>query len=348
MKKRERVLSDGSEARHSSVMKNKPHSSLCSIGIVLVAAIAAASCSAINDVSPENLGDTGVELIPSVPGQAPFSTPAAEFLGTWEGEAEDPLALAADPGGVPPVYRFPSGSSRIRLSIAVGPPPFLSIQGTLIFGDAEPPAPPLDPDVGYPVGVSYAELLNYSPEYEDQILNTDQLLPPTEGFEYPAFRLPNVSELIPGSEGFANVADGVLKLSYHTTEILRDWCHLQTPHADDKRGFDCNGGSVGFREDGGCFLVPYEASDLCTDPECTGYSSPIDCDKAFLCKYDHCACNSSLCAVNAGSSAEFRSRAELSLRRVGDELVGAVTNAVFMNPRGLATPLGRIRFHRAE
>jgi hypothetical protein len=327
-------------------MKNNPHASVCSIGVVLVAMMAAASCSAINDVSPENLGDTGAELILSVPSTEPFSTPAAEFVGSWEGEAEDPLALAADPGGVPPVYRFPSGSSRIRLNIVPEPSPFLVVEGTLIFGDAEPPAPPLDPDVGYPVGVSYADLLNYSPD-QDQ-LSTEQLLPPTEGFEYPAFRVPNVSELIPRSGGFANVADGVLKLTYHTTEILRDWCHLQTPHADDQGNFDCNDGAIGIREDGSCFLVPYAAIDLCTDPDCTGYSSPVDCDKAFLCQYDHCACGATGCAINATNAAEFRSRAELSLRLVGDELVGVVTNAVFMNQHGLATPIGRIRFHRTE
>jgi hypothetical protein len=324
-------------------MTNKSCSTFPAIAVALLATWGGASCSAINDASPENLGDTSARLTPVVAGDDPFSTPASGFLGSWEGTAEDPLALSAEPDGSPPVYRFPSGSSRFRLEIAPDPSPFVAVRGKLIVGDADPIAPPVDPNVGFPVGVSYVELLNYAPD--NLARTTDQVLPLTEGFEYPAYRVPTLTELPPGDAGWLNVADGILKLTLHTTEVLRAWCHLQTPKPDDRGGYDCNGGLPVFGEDGSCSLRSYDP-DCGPGAECD--LGPVDCEKAFLCQQDHCACNASVCAVNATSSAEFRSRAELSLRSSGAELVGVLSNAMFMNPRGLATPIGKIRFQRVE
>src|SRR5688572_7285008 len=83
----------------------------------------------------------------------PFFTDSAAFAGLWIGRAESPLASEGSDG----IYHFPSGSTRILLDLRDP----LVYEGTLIFGEGEVPPPPTDPDVGYPVGVNYADLLQY-------------------------------------------------------------------------------------------------------------------------------------------------------------------------------------------
>jgi hypothetical protein len=68
---------------------------------------------------------------------------------------------------------------------------------------------------------------------------------------------------------------------------------------------------------------------------------PFDYDKAFLREQRHCACD----ATGCGGSAEV---AEISLRRAGEELVGVITTATFLNERGARVPLGRVRFQRID
>jgi len=156
-------------------------------------------------------------------------------------------------------------------------------------------------------------------------------------------------EVVPDTTSDTLVADGLLKLDYHTTEVLRKWCSLQTSYPDERGGYSCIPGDVSALPDGSCVMsTPVEPSE-CADAEhcrAEGDLGPVDCDKAFLCRMDHCECYEAGCAINGSASAEFRSRAQLSLRRAGDELIGVVTNAIFLNERGARTPLGRIRFQR--
>lgn len=67
----------------------------------------------------------------------------------------------------------------------------------------------------------------------------------------------------------------------------------------------------------------------------------VDCDKFALCKNHQCACTSDHCESGASSPGSIR------LRRRGDELIGDIDGAEFLNARGLQITLGTIRFRRA-
>lgn len=282
-----------------------------------------------------------------------FYTSKEAFMGFWLGQATDPLALGAEPGEPAPIYAFPSGSSQIALEIRETPEGGLG--GILTFGDGVPPPPATDPDVGYPEGVSYEDLLAYDdPESERGalfLLNYDYTFPPFEGFPYPIES--SFVEL-------TDVPDGVLHMIYSTSSFLDPWCALQTPVAwpdDTYHPLPYAATGMEFKADGlndACALYgepdlsacPANLEELTPDDhldaviECVA-SGPIiaelSCDKVFLSQF--CDCGDTQCAAVA----EVKS---LTLRVFGGDMVGAFDNALFKNPRGLSTPIGPVLFQR--
>jgi hypothetical protein len=302
------------------------------------------ACQAIGSDEPRNLGSTDSLLVQVPAPDAPFVTDIESFQGRWVGVAEDPLALGAGVEGTSDPYRFPSGSNQIVLELSYTDSIF---GGTLTFGEGSIPAPPTDPDVGYPEGVSYAELLRYpvtEPLQFDGDLAFDRgVLPPHEGFPYELIR--------PDASPDAPAADGLLRMTYVTTRVLQDWCALQTPYETPQGTFSCNEGvALADLENGGCRMIEHWAFPTCdaTTGECEPLEpiveiGPVDCDRAFLCgdEAERCKCTEDGCW--AGSVL-----AEITLRASGDELIGLISNATFLNERHARAPLGRIVFHRSE
>jgi hypothetical protein len=319
----------------------RPLTSACFIGF---GALAALACSG-GDV--EDLGATDPAAAsqnleqPPAPDVAFYSSPL-EFRGRWIGEADDVFAFGLLPGEPPPTYTFPSGARRIVLDLLASDDPsgsFPRVTGTITFGDGEPPPPPTDPDVGYPVDVSYLDLLAYDPDATPpDILYDASPLPPLEGFSY------SISEIAFSDTPPAQaVQDGLLQLAYESGEYLQPWCELQTPVPDGQGGYACIEPSRGLSFNEGVCAVPYE----------DGRVDVVNCDKLFLCgagqppNNGRCACDSTGCFRNYLTPV-FDDTGILSLRRSGDELVGIITEGWFLNARGRRVPLGAIHFRRAE
>jgi hypothetical protein len=280
---------------------------------------------------------------------APFSSDVSEFAGRWVGSAENILALNGDQA----TYQFPSGSTQIVLDVAPGDNESGAgpLEGYIRFGSGEPLPPPTDPDSGYPAGLSYDALLSYGGDGLG-VFADDRALPPFEGVDYP---VGSRGELTASESGATDAADGVLSFTFSGNQPLDAWCQLQTPypHGGYPNGYACIPDTGGGLEvwspgtDAMCGLNgPNDASN-CTDPSefpnCLEFGEPVayvNCDKAFLCSSsDYCACSAEGC-----SAADTGSR--LTVRRVGDELVGVFQNAVFANERNLRTPLGEVRLQR--
>lgn len=315
------------------------------LALSALAAIAAA-CA---DPSPRDLGFTQTaQDLNNIPDTAFFSD-VDEFVGKWVGSAQEPLALTAD-GSTPP-YRFPSGSTRIELEVTRSATTGLT--GHLVFGSGEPPAPPLDPDAGYPVGVGYDQLLGYSDDAQYAgFVATGVVLPPFEGFAYTVDLYLVVSQ----QDGAFQIGDGVAGFAFSSNEPLGSWCELQTPYAHpDSASYSClpeTGGSIEIGSDGSgrmCTLYgPNDTSTCLPDfsniDECLVDGGPVtqvNCDKVAICISGFCACNDAGCL--AAPTAE-----RLSVRRVGDELVGLFEGSVFKNARGLNVPLGEVRLHQEQ
>jgi hypothetical protein len=301
----------------------------------------AVACQSIGDDTPANLGSTDSPQVSVPPPVEPFAQPISSFFGRWVGVAEDPLAIAGDEAGISEPYRFPSGSSQIVLDlfetggIAVG---------TLTFGEGNVPPPPVDPDVGYPVGVDYAELLRYPLDSASTFTGFLPFLrgqlPPHEGLPYDLIR--------PDASPDAPVPEALLRVNYFLNAVLSEWCNLQTPHPNSNIGLSCNVGSpLDDSENEGCKLI--SSPELSCD-EKTGECElsrpsvdlgPVDCNKAFLCDdaAPRCICTE----LGCGAAPD---QAELVVRLVGDELVGVIGGAAFLNERHARTPLGTIRFRR--
>jgi hypothetical protein len=64
----------------------------------------------------------------------------------------------------------------------------------------------------------------------------------------------------------------------------------------------------------------------------------LDCDKVTMCDAGFCTC------ASAGCDAQVTAE-RLTLRRVGDELVGLFQSTLFKNARGLNTTIGEVRLH---
>jgi hypothetical protein len=298
------------------------------LGIAFSASVVLAGCSGGDQ--PSNLGNTGDHLQLEPPTTAAVTL--EDFNGHWIGEAEDPLALTLD--GDPGVYRFPSGSSAIRLDIVQGQ------QGTISFGDPTPPPPPTNFDVGYPEGVNYMS----------EALFEATALPPVEGFVYRVdalygtfnFPVDSLTDEVP-------LKDGVVRLSYRQNDLFDEWCQAQVPSGDLAGNNEIclptpegTNGGYGFGAD--------TESDppICHIADGTSIDSPgveVDCNQAYLCGISRtpiCTCGGDQCFSDSSQ------RPSLYLRQVGDELVGTFGSSAFYAESGQLTSLGTVRFRRAE
>lgn len=299
------------------------------LGISFGASVVLAGCSG-GDEPPSNLGNTGDDLQLEPP-----ATPAPtleDFNGHWIGEAEDPLALTPD--GEPGRYRFPSGTSAIRLDLVQG------VQGSISFGDATPPPPPTNFDVGYPEGVNYLS---------DALFETT-VLPPVEGFVYRVSALyGSVSIPVDSLTDEVSLNDSVLRLSYYQNEVFQEWCshQLSSGGVEGDNNELClptlegSNGGYGFGAETGddphCVLSDGSSIDA--------PANEVDCNQAYLCGISQapvCTCSGYQCSSNGSS------QPGLFLRRVGDELIGTFAKAAFYAESGQLTSLGTVRFRRAE
>jgi hypothetical protein len=320
----------------------------CSLGALLPSCV---------DAEPRDLGFTqsSDDLSVGESGE-PFVSPSNEFVGRWVGSAQEPLAFSDD--GVTTPYQFPSGSPRIELALALDDES--QLVGRIVFGAGEPPAPPVDPEAGYPVGVAYSALLGY--EITDPVVGAINLhdvrsnLPPFEGFEY---RVQLSGAIWVGESGY-EVPDGVALLTFNAFEPIAPWCELQTPQRDPYGSYSCApdlGGQYQSISDGtgaSCEIesdtqhcnallpdVPaceddcdYTAFIACRD---TATVAQVNCDQLFMCRSGFCECREGGCGA---PSYAFN---WLNVRRVGDELIGLFENVIFKNARGLNVPLGEVR-----
>ena len=337
--------------RHPPHMKNRLRivsSRLSFASGVVASTLLAAACQ---DAERE-LGYTQTDQDLRGQPSEPFFGAPDDFAGRWIGSAEDPLAL----GGGDATYRFPSGSRRFVLDIEPSLDEFGNeeVDVRIVFGDAEPLPAPVDPEAGYPVGVSYRELLTYD-EQDFVGTNPDQRLPPFEGFDYRAW----MPSSFTGENGELLLGDGLLLLSFNANEPLDAWCQLQTPHEvpGAPGSFQCSeqfGGQIDVNPDGtgaSCGLWAPPNEDACpAEPSfedfatCVDFGEPIaftNCDKLFLCSQDFCQCDESACVAGDSST-------QVVLRREGDELVGVFSGAAFLNARNMKTPLGEVRLRRAD
>ncbi|HTV19294.1 MAG TPA: hypothetical protein VMG12_11500 [Polyangiaceae bacterium] len=312
-----------------------------------LAACAALLGVACEGVEPRDLGSTSAPITLD----EPFRSDINEFAGRWVGSAEDILAL----NGNGPVYQFPSGSTQIVLDVAGadgtssqdGP-----VAGSIRFGEGDALPAPTDPDSGYPAGVSYDALLQYGGEGIGVAFIDDGTLPPFEGVDYP---ISTRGELISEETGETTAADGVVSFTFSANQPLDAWCQLQTPQANAgfPEGYSClpsTGGQIEVQSPGSdalCGLWGPPDISSCEDPadftQCIEFGDPVayvNCDKVFLCKSnDYCTCSAEGCSATYTNS-------RLTVRRVGDELVGVFQNTVFLNDRNLRIPLGEVRLQR--
>jgi hypothetical protein len=282
-------------------------------------------CACGGGVASHNLGDTA-DALATV---GPTDTPVTDFVGTWIGEAEDPLGASRD--GKPATYRFPSGSAQIRLDIIDA-----SGNGLLTFGAGPAPTFPDRTQIAahraavasaYPPGVDYLS---------KPIWNGPQL-PPVEGYAY-SVEAPTLVTTLPAP---TSVAGGILGLEYSSYDAIAPWCTAQEPLPDGNGGYGC----------AGSFSVDSQAY---TDPpqQCFGADgTAIDCGKVFLCApavafprspaspNPPCMCNHAVCEVDYVPG-------EILLSRDGDDLVGVFTSVVFLRPGGTLGGVGQVRFHR--
>jgi hypothetical protein len=323
--------------------------SLCSFGALLPACI---------EAEPRDLGFTqSSDDVSVAEPREPFASSSNEFLGRWVGGAEEPLALTED--GVTTSYAFPSGSRRIALELGPGVGGYLT--GRIVFGEGEPPAPPVDAAAGYPVGVGYSSLLGYDLTRSDGLTENQpdidrSTLPPFEGFEY---MVDMTGSLTLDESGYL-VPDGVAQLAFSMFEPLAPWCELQTPYQSPDGLYSCapnTGGQYESFSDGSgascevwgdtshCEeLLP---TDLITCEDCdfTEFDAcfeaaelqRVNCDHLFMCRESFCQCTETSC-----TSARYTGNL-LKVRRVGDELIGVFENTKFKNARGLNVPLGEVR-----
>ena len=277
-----------------------------------------------NESPTHDLGYTADDLTtseePPVAALPPVAEFASDFYGVWVGEADDPLALQSNADNSPPVYRFPSGSTLIRLEIGLGDE---LVQGTITFGEGTPPAPPTDPNVGYP----------FDPDFNMASAGAldGTLRPPLEGFAYTVRQNLTLRELdvlgVNYEDAFGvfaqgRVVDGKINVYYTPTELFAPWCAMQTADScvsDQQVGWDSAGTQ--------CTL----GTDF----------TPIDCQKMALCASGVCTCEGGVC------SQSYDPTSDLTIRFSDEgELVGLFSGAVFVNERGFQQPLGTVRFHR--
>lgn len=337
----------------TSSLTPAPKPKLRSLALAGIAGLFGAAVPGCVEADPRDLGLTqNTEDLSVTEPTATFTTPATEFVGRWVGEAEDALAFSNE--GEAPVYRFPSGSTRIEVEISIGEDGFPT--ALITFGEGAPLPQVVDPDVGYPPGVDYTQLLGYAdPELPDYYHQYYSRLPPFEGFPYAAG---SIGALLNDA-----LPDGVLTLSFGTAEPLDPWCQMQEPIAlSNFSGYGCgadysgwfglegdDGSTICYAENSGALceaLLP--SAEDCEDinsPSCdfSAYeacefenSTELDCARLDMCINNLCSCTAEGCAAPRGED-------RLSLRRVGDELIGVFDNTVFKNARGFNVPVGEVR-----
>ncbi len=314
--------------------------------VLVAVALSGAAFCACQTQPDRNLGgsldERSLDLSPPPEPTEPFGVSPLDFVGRWVGVAEAPLAF----GGGSEVYAFPSGSTQLSLELVAPELPDQPIlQGAIVFGSGAPP-PPLDPALGYPSDVDYADLAYFD---RDVVMASghEGPLPPYEGHAYP------VRDFVPSSNydedeaGGPLIADGVLNLQFDTGELLAPWCELQTPQPTGTGQWKCVKGNAGGVNDlGECYvsfssLSPEQEAEV-LESGASLLPEAVDCNKMFLCKIEACACTDSACAVPNRRGTGAR----LVVRRDGDTLTGIFSNAVFMNERQLPVPLGTVRFTR--
>jgi hypothetical protein len=290
-----------------------------SLGVSCLALTLAFSALGCDQEPTHDLGYTSSDLTNEpAPALPPVAVFMSDFDGVWIGEADDPLALAAGADDDPPPYRFPSGSTRIRLEMG-------SLDSRITFGEGEPPPPAADPNVGYPPDPDFGAA-DFDRGAQDRSMR-----PPVEGFSYAAG--PFYAERDVGIDGFeaalaffveGRLLDGKLDLSFALTEVFGSWCALQVA--------------------GSCPGVGQIAWNTETN-ECSFGDdfTPIDCHKLALCASQVCSCpeDGSPCWPTGENQS-----ANLTIRLSDDGLVGVFSGAVFVNERGFQQPLGTVHFRR--
>jgi hypothetical protein len=284
----------------------------------------------------------------------PFFTEGEGFAGRWLGQAREPLAYGVSTEQAAPAYVFPSGSSRIWLTIEdrPGSSDAAALGGSLTFGEGTPPPAATDGTHGYPEGFDYLSYLSYV-EPTQIIVNYAEGLPPLEGFAYD----------VESSSFDEGVPDGVLRMKYEPSSYLDSWCELQVPHEQPDGTYGAlpfaAGGTERPRADGkNRSCSAYGAADLSACPDDMAELPPVEfrltyascskrgpvvyrmsCDRIFLTQF--CSCTDQGCDVGSENAAS------LMLRSAGSSsLIGVFDDATFLNARGLATPIGEVRFRR--
>lgn len=315
----------------------------------LLVALGAASCRAPNthelgftepltapDAAPPPSEDAGAVLLDaSVDPTMPFRGLLSEFVGRWQGQAEDPTALEliASPTDSLPPYRFPSGAATITLEVY---PPLIQIT----FG-AVPPLPPAAiPDQSYPPGVDYWDVFTYFDDKDPRTVDDTRPLPPFEGFVYHG-----ASYVPPSDQDNLDddaLPDGILRIAFSSSEVLDGWCALQSPYPVGDDSFSCVSGGSFTREGAGPCLAGDGIVDTeCGDagPTCDLPSLPVDCNQALLCAQQRCQCDAEGCRTAPTLTQE------LALRRARNGLTGAFNNTLFLNERGVLVSLGTVRLY---
>jgi hypothetical protein len=319
---------------------------LLGAGAALTLLLALGGCAGSGS---HELGSTREGAAPALP----FFTQGDGFAGRWLGQAREPLAYGVSADQPAPAYLFPSGSSRILLDIEARPgsSDVAALGGSITFGKGTPPPAATDREQGYPQGFDYFSYLSYV-EPTQIIMNYDEGLPPLEGFAYD----------VESSSLDVGVPDGVLRMKYEPWSYLDSWCSLQVPHEQPDGTFGAlpfaAGGTERPRADGkNRSCSAYAADDLSACPLDMAKLPPVEyrqtyatcsrrgrvvyemsCDRIFLTQF--CSCSQDHCRVGSEGASS------LMLRTAGSMLVGVFDDATFLNARGLATPIGEVRFRR--
>lgn len=219
----------------------------------------------------------------------------SDYAASWDGYAEAAGFL-------------PSGSDRVRLTLDQAG------HGTLQVGDGPMVAPPTDPSVGYPPGIS-----------------ADDALGLVEGFQYPVYA--------------AQIQASRIQLGINPTDLFAQWCAIQTSYpwaaGDAGTTYTCvqnYSATVTGSVDAGnlaCQYVTFDGSSV----------GPVDCGKETLCVLERgrvCSCAATGCTnaqVVPGTPAnEYATELDVALDGPGRSLTGTLLV-------GQGPPGGRIAIH---
>jgi len=178
------------------------------------------------------------------------------IVGNWSGYVES--------------YQFASGSDAIQVTITAAND--AHVCGKVTFGQGTPPAPPTDPNIGYPPSL----VASLSSTGAAGAPNLDMN---SEG--YPMTML----------NGTASTAR--LQFQVNQRELWKTWCEMQTPYlAQAGTDFYMCVPNVGWTTG---------PNGSCVDPN----GHPIDCAKEQLCESRICTCNAAGCTVTPTGNVSF-------------------------------------------